>query len=199
MHDVYAVVVARTGANAKTRLSRALGPEARIALAETMLDDVLRATGGADLGGTVAVVEPARDHGDGVIAVADPGTGHLGAIEAGIEAAVAAGARCVIVLPGDIPLLTSDDVRELAAAAASGPSVVVVPDRAGTGTNALVMRPPRAIAPAFGPGSLARHVEAARAAGVAASVHECERAALDIDTPDDLTELNATRGRHVRG
>jgi 2-phospho-L-lactate guanylyltransferase len=69
--------------------------------------------------------------------------------------------------------------------------VVIVPDRHGTGTNALVLSPPDAIEPAFGPGSFARHVAAAEAAGVPHRVEEVPGLALDVDTPDDLAELAA--------
>ena len=64
--------------------------------------------------------------------------------------------------------------------------VVVVPDRHGTGTNALVLSPPDAIEPSFGPDSLARHVAAAEAAGVPSGSRRCPALALDVDTPDDL-------------
>lgn len=196
MREVWAVVVARTGTNAKTRLGPALDVEARVALAEAMLADVLGATREADLRGIVTVLEPAQDRTDGLVRVADPGSGHVAAVSAGVRAAMSEGAEAVVVLPGDLPLLRAEDVVTLAEAAAASPSVVVAPDRGGTGTNALVLRPPDAIAPAFGDGSLARHVEAARAAGVVALRLELERVALDIDTAADLAEL---RRRGPRG
>lgn len=187
--DVWAVVVARTGASAKTRLAPALDAEARSALAVAMLTDVLRATRGAGLAGTVAVLDPPHAPLDGVTIVPDPGEGLDRAVEAGVEAVVAAGAGAVIVLPGDIPLLDEEDVRALAAAAGPPRAVAIVTDRYGTGTNALALRPPRAIAPAFGPGSAQRHLDAARAAGLPARRLERQRAALDVDTPADLAEL----------
>jgi 2-phospho-L-lactate guanylyltransferase len=69
--------------------------------------------------------------------------------------------------------------------------VVIVPDRHGTGTNALVLSPPDAIEPSFGPGSLERHVAAAEAAGIPHRVEEIPGLALDVDTPGDLAELSA--------
>lgn len=78
----------------------------------------------------------------------------------------------------------------------------MVPDRHGTGTNALVLAPPSAIAPAFGEGSCARHVAAARRAGVPYGVEELASLGLDLDTPADIvaltTELEARPGRAVR-
>ena len=72
--------------------------------------------------------------------------------------------------------------------------VAVVPDRHGTGTNALVLSPPDAIRPAFGEGSRDRHVAAAREAGIPFAVEELPSLALDLDTPADLVAL-ATRAR----
>ena len=69
--------------------------------------------------------------------------------------------------------------------------MVIVPDRHGEGTNALLLSPPDAIEPSFGPGSLARHVAAAEAAGVAHAVERMPTLMIDVDTGDDLAELMA--------
>jgi 2-phospho-L-lactate guanylyltransferase len=80
--------------------------------------------------------------------------------------------------------------------------VAIVPDRHGEGTNALVLTPPTAIRPAFGEGSCARHVAAAREAGVPFAVEELASLALDLDTPADLValtrEIEAKRGTAER-
>jgi 2-phospho-L-lactate guanylyltransferase len=66
---------------------------------------------------------------------------------------------------------------------------VIVPDRHGTGTNALVIAPPGAFEPSFGPGSYERHVAAAKRTGVVYRPVELPSLALDVDTPDDLAAL----------
>ena len=74
---------------------------------------------------------------------------------------------------------------------------MIVPDRHGTGTNALLLSPPTAIEPAFGPGSCERHLELARQAEVSCRVEKVPSLMLDIDTPEDLTELSEELGyRH---
>lgn len=188
--SVWAVVVGRTGPNAKTRLGDALGPAERSALAVAMLTDVLRAASGAGLSGTIAVLDPPIAPVDGVRLVPDPGGGLDAAVTSGVRAAIEAGARTAIVLAGDLPLLEADDISALVDAAEGTRAVVVATDRHGTGTNALVLRPPDAIAPSFGANSGARHLAAgvAAAGGSARSVQP-HRVALDIDTPDDLAEL----------
>jgi 2-phospho-L-lactate guanylyltransferase len=113
---------------------------------------------------------------------------HRAAALAGIAVARAAGDGCVALLPGDCPLL---DPRELdrMLTGVPDPYVAVIPDRHGTGTNALVLAPPEAIEPSFGEGSKERHVAAARAAGIPFGVEELPSLGLDLDTPADIVAL----------
>src|SRR5437764_14715631 len=80
-----------------------------------------------------------------------------------------------------------------------------VPDRHGTGTNALLLTPPDVLAPSFGPDSRRRHLADAQTAGVPAEVVELDSLALDVDTPDDLETVHralaTTHGgaAHTRG
>ena len=93
------------------------------------------------------------------------------------------------MLTADLPLARPEDVAAIMAAAPPAPSAVLVPSHDGTGTNAMLLRPPRAIAPRLGPGSLARHLALAARRGVAVQRLERPRLALDIDTPRDLAAL----------
>jgi 2-phospho-L-lactate guanylyltransferase len=97
----------------------------------------------------------------------------------------------VLLVPGDTPGV---EAAELDVLLAHRQPVAIVPDRHGTGTNALLLAPPTVIAPAFGPGSCARHEAAARAAGVEWAVVELPSLTHDVDTPEDLAALRA-RGR----
>jgi 2-phospho-L-lactate guanylyltransferase len=78
--------------------------------------------------------------------------------------------------------------------------VTIVSDRHGAGTNALLLAPPDAIEPSFGPGSFARHHEAALAAAASWHVADPPGLLLDIDTPEDLAVLrgSATSGARTR-
>ena len=107
----------------------------------------------------------------------------------GIEHALGAGADRVALVPGDCPALDPAELDALLEHPAPAGSVLVVPDRHGTGTNALVLTPPGALAPSFGPGSCQRHLEHARAAGVHGEVVEVPTLALDVDTSEDLDAL----------
>jgi 2-phospho-L-lactate guanylyltransferase len=103
--------------------------------------------------------------------------------------ALAAGAEAVLVLPADLPCLTVADLAALDRLAAAGPGVVIAPAH-DAGTNALLLRPPGAIAYHFGEGSFAAHVAAATAAHLPCRVVRSKTLALDIDLPEDLLILN---------
>jgi 2-phospho-L-lactate/phosphoenolpyruvate guanylyltransferase len=179
---------------AKQRLAGSLGAGSRQALAQAMFSDVLgsiRRVPGLD-----AIVVVTSDHtaesaarAHGVLVLPDTvNAGQSAAALIGIGHGLAEGYDRVLLVPGDTPLLRPADLDGLLAA---GPGVVIVPDRHGTGTNALLLTPPDAIDPSFGEGSFARHVAAAEEAGVAHRVEEIRTLALDVDTADDLTELAA--------
>jgi 2-phospho-L-lactate/phosphoenolpyruvate guanylyltransferase len=171
-----------------------LGTGSRQALAAAMFSDVLstlRRVPGLD---EIAVVTGDRSaesaaSGERVTLLYDPAqTGQSDATLIGIRHALATGCDRALLVPADTPLLEPGDVARLIGAS---PGVLIVPDRHGTGTNALVLSPPDAIEPSFGPDSCARHVAAADAAGVPHRVEEVPGLTLDVDTPGDLTELAA--------
>jgi 2-phospho-L-lactate guanylyltransferase len=179
---------------AKQRLAGGIDDERRAGLAAAMLADVLEAIAAArSIERTIVVtseavaIAMAKTAGAEVLPDPDEG-GHSGAALSGVARAQAAGARCVVLLPGDCPLL---DPRELERLLTGLPEryVAIVPDRHGTGTNALALAPPDAIRPAFGEGSCARHVAAARKAGIPHAVEELPSLALDLDTPADVVAI----------
>jgi 2-phospho-L-lactate guanylyltransferase len=179
---------------AKQRLAAGIDDERRRALAAAMVADVLEAIGEARSVERTIVVssEPVAvglAAGANAEVVPDPDDGgHVGAALAGIARAEAEGAGCVVLLAGDCPVL---DPRELDRLLTGVPEryVAIVPDRHGPGTNALVLCPPNAIVPAFGEGSCARHVAAAREAGIPFGVEELASLGLDLDTPADVVAL----------
>ena len=189
-----AVLPVKRFAAAKQRLAIGLDEERRRGLVAAMLEDSLEAIGEArSIERTIVVSgEPRAQEAAGAAGcevVPDPtDEGHVTAALAGIARAAADGAECVVLLPGDCPLL---DPRELDRLLTGLPPsyVAIVPDRHGTGTNALVLRPSDAIRPAFGEGSCARHVAAAREAGIPFAVEELPSLALDLDTPGDVVAL----------
>lgn len=197
-----AILPVKRFADAKQRLAPGIGATHRAELAAAMLEDVLEAIDAArSIERTIVVssepraIELAAARGAELLADPDEG-GHSGAALAGIARAAELGAGCVLLLPIDCPLLAP---RELERLLTGMPDryVAIVPDRHGTGTNALALAPPEAIEPAFGEGSCARHVAAAREAGIPFAVEELPSLALDLDTPADVVAL--TRELEARG
>ena len=199
------IPVKRFGA-AKQRLLEALDRPGRAALVKAMLADVLAATASAELTERVIVVTGerraerialgrARRPAPPVEVFRDPqDLGQPEAATLGIVRAMALGAGCVALLPGDCPLLDPAELDAALERMRSG-RVAIVPDRHGSGTNALLLSPPDAIGPAFGPGSCARHADRARRAGHEVAVEPLDSLGLDIDTPDDLATLAAALER----
>lgn len=190
-----AILPVKSFGAAKQRLAESLGAGARQALAQAMFTDVLNSLRRVPELDEIVVVTSDRvaesaAGGHRVRVLAD--TEQAGQSEAaliGIRHALAEGFERAVLVPGDTPLVERDDIARLLAQAT--PGVVIVPDRHGTGTNALVLTPPDAIAPGFGPGSFARHVALAEAAGVPHHVERVSALELDVDTPGDLAELAA--------
>jgi 2-phospho-L-lactate guanylyltransferase len=192
-----AVLPIKSFTSAKQRLADAVAGADRRELAEAMVADVLATLSRVASLDSVLVVtaEPLAARAAervGAIVIDDPDeAGQSAAARRGIAAAVARGAERVLLVPGDCPTLDADEVSRLLAGAPGNPSVVIVPDRHGSGTNALVLTPPAAMEPSFGTGSLARHAAAARAAGATLKVCDLPSLGLDVDTPDDLAALRS--------
>jgi 2-phospho-L-lactate/phosphoenolpyruvate guanylyltransferase len=191
-----AVLPVKRFAGAKRRLGGELSGPARRMLAVAMVTDVLLALRRARrvdeavvVTGEATAAAIARAHGAAVVPDPDD-AGHVPAALRGVGWAMERDAAQVLLVPGDCPALDPREIdRLLATAGVSRPEVVIVPDRHGTGTNALVLDPPDVLAPSFGPGSCARHVELARAAGVPVRVVPVPSLAFDVDTPADLALL----------
>jgi 2-phospho-L-lactate guanylyltransferase len=179
---------------AKQRLAAGVDETRRRELAAAMVADVLDAIGEARsierlivvTGDPIAQELAAKA---GAEVVADPeDAGHVQAAQAGIARAEAEGAERVALLAGDCPLLDPRELDRLLTGV-PGSYVGIVPDRHGSGTNALLLSPPSAIVPSFGEGSRARHVEAARQAGIPFGIEELPSIELDLDTPADVIAL----------
>lgn len=187
---------------AKSRLGEALEADERRELALAMACDVAAALAACPQVEVIVLVSSEPDIGPlaksvGALLVDDGGgePGQSMAVAAGIARAQAQGAQRVICVPGDCPALDPDELTELLDGART--EVVIVPDRHGSGTNGLVLTPPGAIEPAFGPGSRERHEMLARQAGVSFAIAEPPSLTLDVDTGADLEALRGRLARHV--
>jgi 2-phospho-L-lactate guanylyltransferase len=150
--------------------------------------------------------------------------GQSAAASLGLAYALREGFERALCVPGDCPTLDPSELMELLAADTPGgdiglqfgvslahardeaksaviaqAEVVIVPDRHGKGTNGLLLSPPDALSPSFGPDSRARHERLATESGVRWRIARPASLLLDIDTGDDLEALRErVAGEHVR-
>lgn len=216
----WAVVPVKRLDLAKSRLASALRPTERRALVQGLLRRtlaILRCTdvlsGVIVVGKDMVVGEIARDH--GAIFFRESGSPGLnGALAQVAAATLGQSISGLLVLPGDLPRLTSASIEALvnlglcergscgggcqpspqlhaspAAKHPCGRAVVIASDKDGIGTNALLVSPPDLIPFCFGPRSFHRHLVAARAVGIEPLVYHSPALALDLDTPGDLDRL----------
>jgi 2-phospho-L-lactate guanylyltransferase len=194
-----AILPVKHFSQAKRRLGESIAGPLRDELARAMVGDVLVALGET---GTIertivvtredSVAAAARRL--GALAIADTAEeSQSAAVALGVARALAEGFERVLCIPGDCPALDPaelDLLLDTAYGALDAASVVViVPDRHGTGTNGLLLRPPDAIAPSFGPDSCERHRVLAEQAGAIQRIERPSSLLLDIDTGADLTVL----------
>ena len=205
-----AILPIKSFGEAKRRLADDMSPGERRALAEAMFSDVLVALRRTDSIGDVLVVTADTSAqqiagGYGALVVDDDEQGHNPAARRGIAQALESRADRALLVPSDCPMMDPAELNQLLAQAPDSRCALVVPDRHGTGTNALLLTPPDSLQPAFGPGSCQRHREAAAADGTFGQVVEVPSLALDVDTPEDLLALREALGArhggaaHTRG
>ena len=191
-----AVIPVRSLEGAKSRLGGALDAEERQDLVRLLLERTIAAASLVPQIASILVVSPDP----AILELADQagaeplrqqGEGLNEGLEQAVVHAIAGGATAILVLAADLPSVSDTSIGEIvetaaAAATARRAIVVVVPDRHGRGTNALLLSPPGAIRFAFGTDSRVAHEAAARAVD-ALSLEVDGPLSLDLDLPEDLT------------
>jgi len=168
------VVVPFRRENAKLRL-RPLPEEARAALTEAMLEDVLAAAGAV---GDRTIIASEVDQGESVELALR-----------GIEACP------ILVVNADLPCVQPRDLLALLGGLTGG-GMALVEARDGT-TNALALAAPHLFAPLYGPGSAERFRRRAERLEVPAVTAEIPNLVDDVDTVADLERLEERLGPHT--
>jgi 2-phospho-L-lactate guanylyltransferase len=104
------------------------------------------------------------------------------------------GARAVLILPADLPLIEPSDLSAFLRKGTTPPVVVIAPDRRLDGTNALFVNPAGLIEYGYGPDSFHRHCQRATKAGVSLEIVNSEKIGLDLDLPEDLEMVGGLKG-----
>lgn len=179
---------------AKQRLAAVLDQPARTALAQAMIHDVLEAVAGCQRRPEVCVVtndnfasDLARHFNFQIIRdIAE--ASETAAIEMATRVCESRGAEQTLVIPGDIPLIASNEVEQIFAAAPEHGSLLV-PAADRRGTNAALRRPANLFPLRFGNDSFSPHLNAARRTGLPCVVLSLPGIAADVDNPLDLQQL----------
>jgi len=109
-------------------------------------------------------------------------------LNAELDAAAIRVSTRLLVIHGDLPQVSADDIAELIGAAEFA-GCAIAPDRHGTGTNALALTVlPQGFTFAFGPYSFARH---SQTLGGDLAVVRRAGLACDIDTQADMDHASA--------
>lgn len=198
--NVTALIPVKGFHNAKQRLSPLLDGAAREKLAEIMFRDVLRQV--AQARGLVETVVVTGDDEVSRIAASlgarvirqQYERGETDAVDFARGELAAIGCEAVLIIPGDMPLVRSEDIERLLAEVperAQAPFALLVPSHDRMGTNALLLAPPDVIRLRFGYDSFNYHMSQVSKRGLPIRFIENERIALDIDEPRDLERFLA--------
>ncbi len=197
MSGTWALVPVKTPEHSKTRLASVLQPQECASLSRAMFLDVLNALGAAAgithiavLTNDDEVAEIAAQLGHEVIR-----DQHGGELSKGLNAAARyiadQGADVMLVIPGDIPTISPQDIEQLLQRhlELETGSLSLCPAIRDGGTNALVCSPPDALPFQFGDDSAQRHLDVAEQQGLHTMRLPMQAFFRDIDIPDDLVWL----------
>jgi 2-phospho-L-lactate guanylyltransferase len=190
--SIWAIVPVKPFREGKSRLASVLSQDERAELSRSFLNHTLDVLQQTHLVGRTLVISRdtaalhlARTR--GAFTVTESGAPELNAALArATDVAVSLGAKALLIIPSDLPLVSAEDIVALIHSNPALPGVSLAPDRHGTGTNALFLRPARAIPYVFGADSFARHMALARHNEVPVAICRLPGLSLDVDLPDDL-------------
>jgi 2-phospho-L-lactate guanylyltransferase len=195
--SLWAIVPVKPLRRGKSRLSEILSEDERYKLNDKMLNHILGVLSSLNEVDEILVLSrdsgalaTAREYGARTLQE-ESGPKLNMAIQRGMLVAKTFGARAILVLAADLPLVGPGDIQELLKQAGNPPELIVAPDRHNSGTNALYVCPPDIIQEYMGEGSLSRHLKLAEEIGLHVKVCDLYAFKLDIDYPDDLELLRA--------
>jgi 2-phospho-L-lactate guanylyltransferase len=183
-----ALVAVKQRVLCKSRLANVLTPVQRVALVRSMLAHVLEALAAAQTVNRIVVVSPERDTVPAHIPVlADRGAGLNAALSEARAAVLGLGARAVLVLAADLPMVTGAEIDRCVRAGRHGFSIA--PEADGIGTNALYLAGGAPFEFKFGPDSLRYHRQEAERLGLPVRTVRLPGLEFDVDAPAHLQHL----------
>lgn len=181
---------------AKSRLAEVLPPAERARLARELYEHVihvLRSSPSIDAVATVSDSAEAREHARRLeslaLADAEGSRGLADVVDAAVAALESRGASSVMIVMGDLPDLSVEDVARVSRELEKS-DVVLGPDLRRRGTNVVAVKPATALPSCLGhEDSLRRHQDEARRLGLTVRIEPSHGIGFDVDQPDDLGRL----------
>ena len=200
---MWAVVPIKPSGQAKSRLSHHFRPALLSRLFIAMLKDVLTALQKSPAIERLLLVSSAARAGAlatefNAELLKDDGEGGLnGACGLAARYLARQGADRLLIIHGDVPLINTEDIGAIACAhPPNSTGLTLFPNSTETGTNGLVVSPPELILPfQFGAGSLQRYRQAAQAAAIQPQILRLPHLSLDVDTPEDVQQLQTHQNK----
>ena len=181
---------------AKHRLKHVLYPEERQDFFKAMFEDVLSTMMSVPDFEQVAVATVcpaaciiAKKYGAIVLSTSQD-EGQTAAVERSAKILDARGITSMLVIPGDVPLVTVEEIKIVLDLHEKAPSMTIVPAQDELGSNCIALSPTIAAPLRFGPNSYFPHLETARKLGLSLQTPKLTGLGLDIDTPEDLLVLS---------
>jgi len=192
---MWAIVPVKNMVVAKQRLSDFLDSKERQSLFHSMLTDVLIALHNTSCLDGIAIITKdekainlAKKFNVRVIKE-ETNSGQTLAVEHGISKLMADGVKDLLQVPGDVPLVTPEEIQHVIDKHLSAPSMTIVPARDRMGSNCIACSPPNSVPLCFGNNSFSPHLKAAQNLGINPTIITLPGLGLDIDTKADLLEL----------
>jgi 2-phospho-L-lactate guanylyltransferase len=187
---IYAIIPVKMFVAAKSRLETLLSETERKQLCQSMLEDVLQTLNAMkEIQGLVVVSndqtirEIAKKYEANYLKETKSDLNH--AISEAIDWCLRRTVRSVLIIPSDIPLIQPDDFKGMFNFN-NEKSMVIVPSKEGSGTNALLLTPPTVIPTFFGLNSFYEHLMKASTLKVKSYIYRSSNIEFDIDTETDL-------------
>lgn len=192
---MWAIIPVKNVYEAKHRLSSILNQKERRELFVAMFEDVLKTLMAVPELDQVTVatvcpttIEIARRNGASILST-DLDTGLTAAVALAAKTLSDNGIDSMLMIPGDVPLVTVEEIQTVLEVHENEPSMTIVPARDEQGSNCIALSPPTAIPLHFGNNSYFPHLDNALKHGIALNTLKLHGIGLDIDTPEDLLEL----------
>ena len=183
----WAVVPVKDFDEAKQRLADILTRRERRQLAKLMLEDVLlalRQTPG--LAGIIVVTRDSAAKGladsYGIRVLIEPeNQGQSAAVSRASRLLARENAAGMLTVPGDIPLITPQELATVLKCHGPGPAMTIVPAWDRRGSNCILCSPPDLIPFHFGMDSFEPHLNEAKNLGIEPEIMALPSAGLDVD------------------